>query len=218
MQVEPVRDPCGPAAGTVIGNFDPRRMFDDASFIEVRELGRNTANEMPSVVAAGRKIGHRNGTCWTKCWTLCWTNSDPETGQSPMFLLNLLGLRGNHWEWVERVKGIEPSSSAWKTSALHAISAPVPKNETQNELIERKSKFSVSGTAWWGEEGGAVWQFRPLYTDPMLDAWAEARSRRGRPRKLFTPIPPAVSEPMPDPDAQPARPRKTPQRKRGETG
>jgi hypothetical protein len=58
LQVEPVRDPCGPVVGTVIGDFDPCRMFDDAPFIEMRERGRNTANEMPAAVPAGEKIGH----------------------------------------------------------------------------------------------------------------------------------------------------------------
>src|SRR5467141_741533 len=42
---------------------------------------------------------------------------------------------------LERVKGIEPSSSAWKTSALHAISALVPKNETQNDLLSVNRNF-----------------------------------------------------------------------------
>jgi hypothetical protein len=46
-----------------------------------------------------------------------------------------------------------------------------------------------------GPDPAAWWGYRPLYTDAGLDAWAENRSRRGRPRTPLTPPPSAASGP-----------------------
>jgi hypothetical protein len=47
---------------------------------------------------------------------------------------------------LERVKGIEPSSSAWKSDAASTISEVITENEAQNRSFERKSIFSSSAT------------------------------------------------------------------------
>jgi hypothetical protein len=93
-------------------------MPHNAPTIEVRKLGRDATREMPSAVSSRQKVGHMRTSVLD---VLLDEMLDETSGKNTDFprkfnkqrvlLEKVLGR-------LERVKGIEPSYSAWKAAAL----------------------------------------------------------------------------------------------------
>ena len=61
-----------PAAGAVVLDPDPGRVFDYATKVNLGEFYGHPASEVQVPLWRVRKSGIR--VCWTKCWTFRWTN------------------------------------------------------------------------------------------------------------------------------------------------
>ena|SRR5439155_26138318 len=112
-----------PQAGAIGRDPDLGGMLDNNTPVELRELDRHAASEMPGAVSAGKEIGHNRNLLDELLDGMLDVFPCLQSTES-QGIRQVSALSKKFFWQLERAKGIEPSYAAWEVAYEAAQRSP----------------------------------------------------------------------------------------------